>query len=109
MDHHHPRLIARRDSQRCADRAWGFVAENVNDAPSCIAECRGRFLSGVLPEYETFDRVCAMLQDANDRDASEGVFRALYCCDAQLCGVDHLQMAGKDRRTTLTCLGGVFC
>ncbi|KAH6885799.1 hypothetical protein B0T10DRAFT_462049 [Thelonectria olida] len=78
--------------ERCANRAWGFVADQVDDAPPCIAECRGRFLSDVLPENETFERVCEMLQDS----ASEGPFRALYCCDAQICGVDHLQKAEQD-------------
>ncbi|CEI65284.1 hypothetical protein FVEN_g6287 [Fusarium venenatum] len=79
----------------CTGRSWGFVAPDVQDPPQCIALCRERFLKELLPEDETFDRVCEALQDS-DRMERDQPFQALYCCDAQACGVDNLGERGRD-------------
>ncbi|RGP79819.1 hypothetical protein FLONG3_1999 [Fusarium longipes] len=79
----------------CTGHIWGFVAPDVQDAPQCIALCRERFLKVLLPEDETFERVCEALQD-KDRMEKEQPFQALYCCDAQACGVDNLGERGRD-------------
>ncbi|KAF0634657.1 hypothetical protein FPSE5266_04982 [Fusarium pseudograminearum] len=79
----------------CTGHIWGFVAPDVQDPPHCIALCRERFLKELLPEDETFERVCEALQD-KDRMEREQPFQALYCCDAQACGVDNLGELGRD-------------
>ncbi|KAI5458044.1 hypothetical protein BGZ63DRAFT_432527 [Mariannaea sp. PMI_226] len=81
--------------EKCANHPWGFVADDVEDAPPCIAKCRQMFLSEVLPKHETLERVCGILEDFG-RVTSEEVLHAMYCCDAQLCGVNHMQTTGKD-------------
>ncbi|KAM0404976.1 hypothetical protein ACHAQC_000038 [Fusarium culmorum] len=79
----------------CTGHIWGFVAPDVQDPPHCIALCRERFLKELLPEDETFERVCETLQD-KDRMEREQPFQTLYCCDAQACGVDNLGERGRD-------------
>ncbi|CAF3563238.1 hypothetical protein SNK04_001723 [Fusarium graminearum] len=79
----------------CTGHIWGFVAPDVQDPPHCIALCRERFLKELLPEDETFERVCEALQD-KDRMEREQPFQTLYCCDAQACGVDNLGERGRD-------------
>ncbi|KAF7562384.1 hypothetical protein G7046_g1753 [Stylonectria norvegica] len=86
------RDLERRD---CQGHTWGFIAANVNDPPQCISDCRERFLRNLLPKDETFERVCEVLADKGRIDR-EQPFRALYCCDSQLCGVDNLGDRGKD-------------
>ena len=85
---------------RCSNKPWGFLATNLPDPPSCVAECRKRFLAGLspLPSLETFDVVCELLSD-NRRDTS--ALWDLYCCDSQLCGVNNLASRGEDRKGTL--------
>lgn len=84
--------------KRDCGQSWGFVAVNVEDPPQCVRQCRERFLREVLPKDETFDfeQVCQLLTDKDHMD-KERPFRALYCCDSQLCGVDNLGGGGKDR------------
>ncbi|KAJ4014895.1 hypothetical protein NW766_005212 [Fusarium irregulare] len=79
----------------CAGHFWGFVAPDVQDPPQCIALCRERFLKELVPEDETFEKVCEALQDKEYMER-EQPFRALYCCDAQACGVDNLGERGRD-------------
>ncbi|RGP72117.1 hypothetical protein FSPOR_2962 [Fusarium sporotrichioides] len=79
----------------CTGHIWGFVAPDVQDPPQCIALCRERFLNQLLPEDKTFERVCEALQD-RDRMERQQPFQALYCCDAQACGVDNLGERGRD-------------
>ncbi|KPM35359.1 hypothetical protein AK830_g11211 [Neonectria ditissima] len=93
-------MASHRDSghawkRDCANRGWGFVAADVADPPRCITGCRERFLRAMLPKDETFERLCEVLED-KDRMDREQPFRTLYCCDAQLCGVDNLGAGGKD-------------
>jgi hypothetical protein len=80
----------------CSSHSWGFVAPDVQDPPQCIALCRERFLKELLPKDETFERVCDVLQDSV-RMEKDQPFQALYCCDAQACGVDNLGERGRDR------------
>ncbi|KAF5625754.1 uncharacterized protein FTJAE_9931 [Fusarium tjaetaba] len=80
----------------CSGHSWGFIAPDVQDPPLCISLCRERFLKELVPGDETIDRVCEVLQDS-DWMEKEQPFRALYCCDAQACGVDNLGEGGKDR------------
>lgn len=91
-----PRVSSRSQEVDCGGHSWGFIAANVDDPPECISKCRERFLKGLLPKDETFERVCEVLSDKDHMD-KEQPFRALYCCDAQLCGVDNLGRSGKDR------------
>ncbi|KAK2938232.1 hypothetical protein FoTM2_001450 [Fusarium oxysporum f. sp. vasinfectum] len=79
----------------CSGHSWGFIAPDVQDPPLCISLCRERFLKGLVPGDETIERVCEVLQD-RDWMEKEQPFRALYCCDAQACGVDNLGEGGKD-------------
>ncbi|KAF4343388.1 hypothetical protein FBEOM_2686 [Fusarium beomiforme] len=79
----------------CSGHSWGFIAPDVQDPPLCISLCRERFLKELMPGDETIERVCEALQD-KDRMEKEQPFRALYCCDAQACGVDNLGEGGKD-------------
>ncbi|KAM0349737.1 hypothetical protein ACHAPU_003566 [Fusarium lateritium] len=79
----------------CSSHSWGFVAPDVQDPPHCISLCRERFLKDLLPKDETFERVCEVLQDTA-RVGKEQPFQALYCCDAQACGVDNLGERGRD-------------
>ncbi|KAF4944745.1 hypothetical protein FSARC_14592 [Fusarium sarcochroum] len=79
----------------CSGHGWGFIAPDVQDPPQCISLCRERFLKELLPKDETFERVCEALQDKEHME-KEQPFRALYCCDAQACGVDNLGEGGKD-------------
>ncbi|KAF4979706.1 hypothetical protein FZEAL_4134 [Fusarium zealandicum] len=79
----------------CSSHGWGFIAPDVDDPPQCISMCRERFLRELLPKDETFQRVCEALEDQGHMDR-EQPFRALYCCDSQLCGVDNLGEGGKD-------------
>lgn len=81
----------------CTGHFWGFVAPDVQDPPQCIALCRERFLKELVPEVETFEKVCEALQDREYMER-EQPFRALYCCDAQACGVDNLGERGRDRK-----------
>ncbi|KAG9506862.1 hypothetical protein J7337_000406 [Fusarium musae] len=80
----------------CSGHSWGFIAPDVQDPPLCISLCRERFLKELVPGDETIERVCEVLQD-RDWMEKEQPFRALYCCDAQACGVDNLGEGGKDR------------
>ncbi|KAF5628430.1 hypothetical protein F52700_8164 [Fusarium sp. NRRL 52700] len=79
----------------CSGHSWGFIAPDVQDPPLCISLCRERFLKELVPEDETIERVCEVLQD-RDWMEKEQPFRALYCCDSQACGVDNLGEGGKD-------------
>ncbi|KAG4266262.1 hypothetical protein FPRO04_05973 [Fusarium proliferatum] len=79
----------------CSGHSWGFIAPDVQDPPLCISLCRERFLKELVPGDETIERVCEVLQD-RDWMEKEQPFRALYCCDAQACGVDNLGEGGKD-------------
>ncbi|KAJ4261505.1 hypothetical protein NW762_006930 [Fusarium torreyae] len=79
----------------CSGHGWGFIAPDVKDPPQCISLCRERFMKELLPKDETFERVCEALQDKEHME-KEQPFRALYCCDAQACGVDNLGEVGKD-------------
>ncbi|KAH6950535.1 hypothetical protein DER45DRAFT_649064 [Fusarium avenaceum] len=79
----------------CSSHSWGFVAPDVQDPPRCIALCRERFLKELSPKGETFERVCEVLQDSA-RMEKDQPFQALYCCDAQACGVDNLGERGRD-------------
>ncbi|KAK7427509.1 hypothetical protein QQZ08_005951 [Neonectria magnoliae] len=93
-------MASQRDSGRawkrdCASHGWGFVAADVADPPRCISRCREGFLRDMLPKDKTFERLCEVLEDKDYMDR-EQPFRALYCCDSQLCGVDNLGAAGKD-------------
>lgn len=87
-------------------KEWGFVAYNVADAPKCIARCRRRFIEAILAasaprkdygDDETFDQVCETLSDKTQRDRKDQPFWDLYCCDAQLCGVNNVERLGEDR------------
>lgn len=94
-------MASQGDSDRvwkrdCANHGWGFVAADVADPPHCISRCRERFLRDMLPKDETFERLCEVLEDKDHMDKGQS-FRALYCCDSQLCGVDNLGAGGKDR------------
>lgn len=80
----------------CSGHSWGFIAPDVQDPPLCISLCRERFLKELVPGDETIERVCEVLQ-GRDWMEKEQPFRALYCCDAQACGVDNLGEGGKDR------------
>lgn len=91
-----PRSSSRSWEIDCDGHSWGFIAANVEDPPGCISKCRERFLRGLLPKDETFERVCEVLSDKDHMD-KEQPFRELYCCDSQLCGVDNLGRGGKDR------------
>ncbi|KAG9256412.1 uncharacterized protein F5Z01DRAFT_672399 [Emericellopsis atlantica] len=86
------------DTERCTDQPWGSLASNVVDAPSCIADCRQKFLATLLPERELIDEtlepVCEHL--SKESLSLDEAFWTLYCCDAQLCGVDNLAGRGKD-------------
>uniref|UniRef100_A0A0D2Y4N1 Uncharacterized protein n=1 Tax=Fusarium oxysporum (strain Fo5176) TaxID=660025 RepID=A0A0D2Y4N1_FUSOF len=79
----------------CSGHSWGFIAPDVQDPPLCISLCRERFLKELVPGDETIERVCEVLQ-GRDWMEKEQPFRALYCCDAQACGVDNLGEGGKD-------------
>ncbi|KAI7761828.1 hypothetical protein LZL87_004135 [Fusarium oxysporum] len=79
----------------CSGHSWGFIAPDVQDPPLCISLCRERFLKELVPGDETIKRVCEVLQNRDWRE-KEQPFRALYCCDAQACGVDNLGEGGKD-------------
>lgn len=85
------------DDDNCGEMPWGFVASGVPDPPACIADCRQRFLAGLVPEDETFGAVCEVLSDKGHATRQQS-FRSLYCCDSQLCGVDNLALGGLDRR-----------
>ncbi|KAF4468091.1 hypothetical protein FALBO_5021 [Fusarium albosuccineum] len=87
--------LSRLRVRGCSGHGWGFVAPDVQDPPQCINMCRERFLRELLPKDETFERVCEALEDKGHMDR-EQPFRALYCCDSQLCGVDNLGEGGKD-------------
>jgi hypothetical protein len=93
--------MARQASSRLRKRGcssghgWGFIAADVEDPPQCIAMCRERFLRELLPKDETFERACEALGDRGEQQHRS--FRALYCCDSQLCGVDNLGERGRDR------------
>lgn len=113
-------------------RAWGFIATDVPDPPECVLSCRRDFLRGLSLENETLDVVCEALSDTAAATVStvvsisvseaasapsssssstevaagdEPAFWALYCCDAQRCGVDNLD-GGQDRMspTLLICV-----
>ncbi|KAM0430496.1 hypothetical protein ACHAPT_005843 [Fusarium lateritium] len=61
--------------------------------------CRERFLRELLPKDETLERVCEALGDRGEQEQQRQQhrsFRALYCCDSQLCGVDNLGERGRD-------------
>ncbi|KAI9158315.1 hypothetical protein HJFPF1_06307 [Paramyrothecium foliicola] len=79
----------------CPDQPWGTIATNVPDAPTCISDCRAKFLRLLLPSNETFRRVCQILSDDGDQDKNE-LFWSLYCCDSQLCGVNNLWEPDQD-------------
>lgn len=107
---------------RCVSmtRTWGFLATDVPDPPECILSCRRDFLRGLSLGDETLDVVCEALSDNASATAvvsvsvpvsesappsasttNEPDFWALYCCDAQRCGVDNLRSVGQDRMYTL--------
>ncbi|KAF4953824.1 hypothetical protein FGADI_5616 [Fusarium gaditjirri] len=79
----------------CSGHSWGFIAPDVQDPPLCISLCKERFLKELVPGDKTIERACEVLQD-RDWMEKEKPFRALYCCDAQACGVDNLGEGGKD-------------
>ena len=83
------------EDEVCDEVPWGFFATSVPDAPACIADCREKFFSALSPQDETIESVCELLLD-NDGDTDQP-FHLLYCCDAQLCGVDNLEGGGDDR------------
>lgn len=83
------------DDGRCEGKAWGFLATSVSDAGACVADCRQQFLTALSPKDETIERVCELFSD-KDGEADQMLHR-LYCCDAQLCGVDNLESSGEDR------------
>lgn len=87
--------MADDDESRCDDLPWGFLATSVADAPACVADCREKFLTALSPKDETIESVCELLLD-RDGDTDQP-FNLLYCCDAQLCGVDNLESGGDDR------------
>lgn len=94
------------DVDGCSDQQWGFLATDVPDAPACISDCRDKFLKALVPADETFGRVCEHLSENGDASTRDEAFQALYCCDAQLCGVDNLKSGGEDRTLfPWTCLG----
>lgn len=92
-----PRDDVRRTG--CDGKDWGYVATDINDPPDCISRCRERFLE-LLPQHETFDDVCQLLSDSRHMDMDQ-LFRMLYCCDSQLCGVNNLDGSGQDRMLAL--------
>jgi hypothetical protein len=83
------------DDDRCEGKPWGFLATLVSDAGACIADCRQQFLTALSPKDETIERVCELFSN-KDGEAGQLLHR-LYCCDAQICGVDNLEMSGEDR------------
>lgn len=85
------------EGNRCSNQPWGFLATDVADPPACIADCRQKFLRGLSLEDETLETVCEALTDNGNTDIKDEMFWALYCCDAQLCGVDNLKGGGDDR------------
>ena len=111
-------------SNTCDGKKWGSIAYNVANAPKCISSCRQRFLQNLVPiddvqdEDETFIKVCETLSDKTQRHSKDHPFWHLYCCDAQLCGVDNVERLGEDRtsplhapvlpmlQSTMICCGG---
>lgn len=80
----------------CRGRLWGTIATDVPDPPACISDCRTKFLKLLLPNNETFEKVCEALSDNGDSQIQQLLW-ALYCCDAQFCGVNNLWESGQDR------------
>lgn len=80
-------------------KPWGFMAEGVTDAPACISNCQSSFLDKLAADNGSFDHICSYLS-TDVRTENEDVdvaFWDLYCCDSQLCGVDHLDSKERDR------------
>ena len=91
------------EKSQCKGRQWGFLATNIDNAPKCVANCRQKFVEGLLPHDETFKSVCEHLSDNGGlRGANEDLWE-LYCCDSQLCGVDNLKRGGNDRKVPHRC------
>lgn len=84
-------------SYECRARAWGFLATDIKDAPACIMGCRDRFWSSLAPENETFADICQVLSEESSR-RRETILDSVYCCDAQICGVNNLLGSGLDRK-----------
>ncbi|KAH7320976.1 hypothetical protein B0I35DRAFT_477509 [Stachybotrys elegans] len=90
------RLQTKRSSRaESTGRSWGFIATNIPDPPACISECRAQLLETLLQGDETMQRACELLSDTTFAGREEAV-QALYCCDSQRCGVDHLGKPGQD-------------
>ncbi|POR32363.1 Uncharacterized protein TPAR_07427 [Tolypocladium paradoxum] len=81
--------------KRCSSRGWGYLAANVPDPPACITDCRRQLLQAIVPSNETLGEVCKAVTDSR-RTGNDQVFRMVYCCDSQVCGVDNLDGRGKD-------------
>ena len=104
----HP-IMADEADGHCAGRKWGFVAYNVADAPKCISRCRQRFIDSLEIDnnleprgqhHETFAAVCKVLSDKTPQRGGrkDQPFWDLYCCDAQSCGINSVEVLGEDRK-----------
>lgn len=87
---------------KCSSRGWGYLAANVPDPRACITDCRWQLLQAIVPSNETLGEACKALSDSR-RSSNDQVFRMVYCCDSQICGVDNLEGRGKDRECILPC------
>ncbi|KAK0385926.1 hypothetical protein NLU13_7101 [Sarocladium strictum] len=96
--------MSSEESLPCGGKKWGFVAYDVADAPGCISLCRQRFLESLVTvtvtdlqdAHETFVHVCETLSVHRQHAAGDHPLWDLYCCDAQLCGVDNVEGLGED-------------
>ncbi|ATY58442.1 hypothetical protein A9K55_002528 [Cordyceps militaris] len=86
--------------EACVGSRWGAIAGDVQDAPGCVRGCRDSLRRLLAPSEETYDVVCRVLARL-DQPQIEDLLIGLYCCDAQLCGVDNIALPGYDPNVDL--------
>lgn len=97
----------RRRAPDCDDsidpeaKAWPHLAVDIRDPKACLAQCRQRFVSQVVPTPDDdTPALCEALNRTADADGDPG-FGWLYCCSSVLCGVSfgrETRGTGQDRR-----------
>ncbi|KAJ3475728.1 hypothetical protein NLG97_g9359 [Lecanicillium saksenae] len=81
--------------EACVGSTWGAIADNIQDAPTCVRGCRDSLRRLLAPSDETFEKFCRTLVQL-DQPKRDDMLLGLYCCDSQLCGVDNIGLPGFD-------------
>ncbi|KAJ6781613.1 hypothetical protein PWT90_04415 [Aphanocladium album] len=82
--------------EACVGSPWGAIADDIQDAPTCVRGCRDSLRRLLAPNDETYENFCRMLVQL-DQPKRDDMLLGLYCCDSQLCGVDNIGLPGYDR------------